>query len=304
MMEANKYAFHVTGHKCDAPNAQGVYNNCDRGGQCTMDVLTNSDDFDYGPGSQYTIDTNSEFHVRQDFHESSDGQFQGYTTVLTQGSNEVILSTGDCSYLNNMTEDMKRMVFVISNWGSDSLNWLQHGVCSGSCSNSSTRSIIKNIEIQTTGAAVIPDSGSGDGDSGGSTEPTEYVFGGACNNLTDGLCGSSCAACHWSWPVGENWDSSDANCRCQTQADDGSGGNDGSGADGSGGDGSGSGGLDTVDGYTYGDQCVNIDDGQCGANCYSCRFSWPVGSDYGSDQADCRCYEELAFGDQCTNSND
>ena len=73
MMEANKYAFHVTGHKCDAPNAQGVYNNCDRGGQCTMDVLTNSDDFDYGPGSQYTIDTNSEFHVRQDFHESSDG---------------------------------------------------------------------------------------------------------------------------------------------------------------------------------------------------------------------------------------
>ena len=32
IMEANKYAFHVTGHKCDAPDASGIYNNCDRSG--------------------------------------------------------------------------------------------------------------------------------------------------------------------------------------------------------------------------------------------------------------------------------
>jgi hypothetical protein len=42
IMEANKYAFHVTGHKCDEPT-NGVYNNCDRAGQCTLDYLTNSD---------------------------------------------------------------------------------------------------------------------------------------------------------------------------------------------------------------------------------------------------------------------
>ena len=35
VMEANKYAFRVTGHKCDAPDASGVYSNCDRSGSCT-----------------------------------------------------------------------------------------------------------------------------------------------------------------------------------------------------------------------------------------------------------------------------
>jgi len=41
-MEANKYAFHVTGHKCDPPDASGKYHNCDRGGQCTMDIITDT----------------------------------------------------------------------------------------------------------------------------------------------------------------------------------------------------------------------------------------------------------------------
>lgn len=31
IMEANKYAFHVTGHKCDAPT-NGIYPSCDRSG--------------------------------------------------------------------------------------------------------------------------------------------------------------------------------------------------------------------------------------------------------------------------------
>ena len=32
IMEANRHAFHVTGHKCDPPNPNGVYSSCDRGG--------------------------------------------------------------------------------------------------------------------------------------------------------------------------------------------------------------------------------------------------------------------------------
>ena len=133
IMEANQYAFHVTGHKCDAPDANGVFYNCDRGGQCTMDVLDDINQTDYGNGSQYTINTNSPFTVRTDFHESG-GDFTGYTSTLTQDGRSIVLTTGTCNYLNNMTEDMKRMVIVMSNWGSGSLNWLQHGVCSGSCS--------------------------------------------------------------------------------------------------------------------------------------------------------------------------
>ena len=134
IMEANKFAFHVTGHKCDAPTSDGVYHNCDRGGQCTMDVWTsNNNDFDYGPGSGYTIDTTQPFHVKTEFHEEG-GQFVGYTSTLTQADRTVVLSTGNCSYLNNMTSDITQMVFTLSNWSSGSLDWLQHGKCQGSCS--------------------------------------------------------------------------------------------------------------------------------------------------------------------------
>ena len=81
IMEANKYAFHVTGHKCDEPSGN-VYNNCDRSGQCTMDILKNSDVNDYGPNSNNKINTNRPFHVKTEFHER-DSKFAGYTTTLS-----------------------------------------------------------------------------------------------------------------------------------------------------------------------------------------------------------------------------
>jgi hypothetical protein len=34
IMEANKWAWASTPHKCDAPSDKGFYSNCDRGGQC------------------------------------------------------------------------------------------------------------------------------------------------------------------------------------------------------------------------------------------------------------------------------
>ena len=86
-------------------------------------MLTNTDQTDYGPSSTNDIDTTRPFNVRTDFHESG-GQFVGYTTTLTQDGNSVVLTTGDCSYLNNMTYDMTKMVIVLSNWSSDSLSWL------------------------------------------------------------------------------------------------------------------------------------------------------------------------------------
>ena len=105
IMEANRHAFHVTAHKCDEPNPNGVYSNCDRGGQCTLDILTNTDRLDYGAGRDFKIDTTMPFHVKTEFHEDA-GQFAGYTTTLTQGSNEVVMTTGSCAYLNYMTTDI------------------------------------------------------------------------------------------------------------------------------------------------------------------------------------------------------
>ena len=54
IMEANQWAFHTTAHACDAPNANGHYSNCDRGGSCTAELHNDSD---YGPGNQYKINT-------------------------------------------------------------------------------------------------------------------------------------------------------------------------------------------------------------------------------------------------------
>lgn len=53
IMEANKYAFRATGHACDAPNSNGVYPSCDRGGKGNVDVLRDAPINSFGPGSAY-----------------------------------------------------------------------------------------------------------------------------------------------------------------------------------------------------------------------------------------------------------
>merc|ERR1712109_226953 len=148
ILEANKYAFKAVGHACDAPDASGKYHNCDRSGQCSIDVLTNNLQKDYGPGFANTINTMKAFSVETIFHESA-GFFTGYTTVLEQDGKQVVLKSSNCSYLSRMTTDMTDMVLVISNWGSGNLDWLQHGVCSGTCSRSGTFSAISDFQITT-----------------------------------------------------------------------------------------------------------------------------------------------------------
>ena len=101
-MEANKYGFRGTSHKCEPPNEDGIFSECDHSGQCTVDVLTNETENDYGPGSSYTIDTTQLFTVRADYHESA-GMWTAFTITLTQGENSVVMSAGDCTYLQGMS---------------------------------------------------------------------------------------------------------------------------------------------------------------------------------------------------------
>ena len=106
----------------------------------------------YGPGSTTGIDTNQEFHFKQDFHESG-GSFTGYTTTLSQGDKSVQMSLTSCSdYLSQMSTDMTQMVISISNWGSGNFDWLQHGECSGSCSHTATWSSLKNLKFNSAGS--------------------------------------------------------------------------------------------------------------------------------------------------------
>ena len=53
---------------------------------------------------------------------------------MTQEDRTLVFEVKDCAdYMRSMTADIQDMAIVISNWGSYSLNWLQHGICSGGC---------------------------------------------------------------------------------------------------------------------------------------------------------------------------
>ena len=69
---------------------------------------------------------------------------------MTQRNKKVVLEKKNCAYLEGMSHDVSHMVFVFTNWGNSDLDWLQHGVCQGSCSETNTLSTIKHLEIKTT----------------------------------------------------------------------------------------------------------------------------------------------------------
>lgn len=58
-------------------------------------------------------------------------------------------------HLNKMTENLRAgMTFAMSIWKSDSLEWLQHGVCEYNCSNPDLR--FKNLVFTTaTGGETV-----------------------------------------------------------------------------------------------------------------------------------------------------
>ena len=71
------------------------------------------------------------FHAKIKF-DSDGGLFSSFTTTFTQNGKSQSM-TGDCEYLNYMSDDVhNNMAFVISNWGGDA-SWLWHDRCSGSC---------------------------------------------------------------------------------------------------------------------------------------------------------------------------
>lgn len=136
----------------------------------------------------------------------------------------MLLEQNDCSYLSNMTEAMQSMVFAISNWGSDGLDWLQHGACSGSCDSTTNVNVFRNIEIYTQEDPEPP-----------TPEPPtpepptppkeemdplpEFVYTTKCgkNKLAKAnKCGADCENCFWSWPASDadKGRSTEAACRC------------------------------------------------------------------------------------------
>ena len=85
IMEANQYAYRAVNHHCNEPNSGGHYDWCDKPGSCAVDIITDhpTNEKHYGPGSEYTIDTLREFHIKVDFVEDSQETFVQYSITLT-----------------------------------------------------------------------------------------------------------------------------------------------------------------------------------------------------------------------------
>jgi len=123
---------------------------------------------------------------------------------------------------------MTQMVISLSNWSSDSFDWFQHGVCSGSCSETSTWSSLSNLEFNTSSnPAPTPDvdpQPEPTPDPTPDPSPAEYIFSDdSCDNITDQDCAlvTNCSKCSWSYPVDDpnTWYSSNARCRCDPDGD-------------------------------------------------------------------------------------
>ena len=210
IMEANKWSWATTPHKCDSPSDKGHYYYCDQGGTCAQNIYDQLAWNGYGPGDSYTINTDQPFHAKVQF-DSDNNQFSSFTTTFTQNGKTQSM-TADCSYLNYMSDDVaENMGFVVSNWGGDA-SWLWHDRCSGSCNWPSLT--LSNIKVTTGGVSPGPGPGPSP------IDPADYAFGDSCGTAHDDFCSDmhcpSVDHCRWSWPKDdpEKWSSKDAACRC------------------------------------------------------------------------------------------
>ena len=98
IMEANQYAFSTTPHKCDAPNSQGHYSNCDASGWAANSI---DHKLSYGKGG-FLIDTDRPFHVKLEVF-ADGGNVTHTTTTMTQGDRTQSMSNWNGDYLGQMS---------------------------------------------------------------------------------------------------------------------------------------------------------------------------------------------------------
>jgi hypothetical protein len=150
IMEANNRAYQATPHKCNAPNGH-YYPSCDGGGCGRNTYRLNPNAF--GPGSSYTINTQSQFSVNVTFGESG-GQLNRITTILSQDGKTFTLTHDDScgsGYLESLTAPLQAgMVVALSYWGdtASTMSWLDIPPCSSSenC-NTNTQFTVSNFRV-------------------------------------------------------------------------------------------------------------------------------------------------------------
>jgi cellulose 1,4-beta-cellobiosidase len=133
-MEANRYAYQVTPHACDAPQGN-FYPHCDGSGCGLNSFRTNPAGF--GPGSAYTIDTTRTFTSTTTFVADSQSQLVEVHTQLSQDGRIFLMVNGGTTcrtpgYLAQLSAALQQgMVIAISYWGDQgsSMSWLDSPPC-------------------------------------------------------------------------------------------------------------------------------------------------------------------------------
>ena len=124
---------------------------------------------------------------------------------MSQGDQKIVL-TGDCrDYLNRMTPNISDgMAFVVSSWKPPTARWLQGDRCNEECVWP-VHTVFENLEFWTHG---------------GKEAQVDLTFGKkACGNLNYGTCGDEghCSECAFSFPSDDDaaWQSEWGKCRCK-----------------------------------------------------------------------------------------
>jgi hypothetical protein len=131
LMEANKYGFTAASYPCEGETCQSESRT-----QVYADIT------EYGPGSEYTINTNEPFKVTTKFYapkgdtDSSWGDLTKIETTLTQNSRSVVMVQDDPEALWYISHKLfGSMAVVMSNFDAGMDNMISGDQCTNSCGN-------------------------------------------------------------------------------------------------------------------------------------------------------------------------
>lgn len=131
IMEANIWGFKTQSSPCE-------FGECDQANQCQRKATDATNGSEYGPGSDYLVNSNESYHVRTEFWTMAEGD--SYTdlyeirTTLTQGESTVVISQDCEGNMAGLTGRMNSMAIGISLTDVGKVNDVAYGECGWECS--------------------------------------------------------------------------------------------------------------------------------------------------------------------------
>lgn len=182
VMEANKLGFTAASFPCEF----GVCSSRSKSKQFT-------DDSQYGPGSDYTIDSTQPFKVTTKFFApQNDGGFGDLVkieTCLQQGESMVTLIQDDEDYLYALSEKLNyKMALVVSNFDAGMSNDMSDGQCTNNCGE--YKSKLSNLRF-TSNDSIYEE------------EPVDEMVIGDLAGTLDECDDPFCSSCHVAWWAGD-----------------------------------------------------------------------------------------------------